>query len=109
MQLQLWTSFINMLQFLAKDMPRVHDHLSYRIVDVSTIKELCFRWYPDRAKRVPPKSYAHTALSDIEESIEELRYYKAAVFIAAENNVQTPGAGGIIKQITSSKTQRKKR
>ena len=47
--------------------------ISYRIIDVSCVKELCMRWYPRQYKEAPKKKLAHTALSDIEESIEELR------------------------------------
>ncbi|KAI8991752.1 ribonuclease H-like domain-containing protein [Mycotypha africana] len=69
-------------QFLLKEMPSVVEHLHYRIVDVSTIKELSKRWYPDIAASVVKKG-GHRALDDIVESIEELKYYRENVFIKA--------------------------
>jgi oligoribonuclease len=68
--------------FLARDMPELESHLHYRIVDVSSIKELARRWYPRVYFAAPTKSGNHRALADIRESIEELRYYRAAVFVA---------------------------
>jgi oligoribonuclease len=67
--------------FLARDMPRLEAHLHYRIVDVSSIKELARRWYPRAYFASPAKHGNHRALADIRESIEELRYYRAAVFV----------------------------
>jgi oligoribonuclease len=67
--------------FLARDMPDLESFLHYRIVDVSSIKELSRRWYPRAYYNAPPKSGNHRALADIQESIEELRYYRAAVFV----------------------------
>ena len=69
-------------QFLAAWMPDVNNHFHYRTVDVSSIKELCRRWYPDQLKQAPRKSGGHRALDDIRESIAELRYYRSAVFVA---------------------------
>lgn len=66
--------------FLQKDMPSLHDYLNYRIVDVSSVKELCRRWYPDEFKSAPKKSDKHVALIDIRESILELRYYRTTIF-----------------------------
>jgi len=54
--------------------------LHYRIVDVSSIAEVCRRWCPDLARKAPKKERLHTALADIKESIEELRYYKKTCF-----------------------------
>jgi oligoribonuclease len=68
--------------FLARDMPTLESYLHYRIVDVSSIKELVRRWYPRAYFASPPKIGNHRALADIQESIEELRYYRAAVFVA---------------------------
>lgn len=65
-------------RFLERWMPEVVQHLHYRIIDVSTVKELALRWYPD-LKRFP-KGEAHRALDDIRESIAELRYYREQVF-----------------------------
>ena len=67
-------------KFLKKYMPKFMDHLHYRIVDVSTIKELSRRWYPEEYAMAPKKKMSHRALDDIKESIEELKYYKARVF-----------------------------
>ena len=67
--------------FLARDMPELEAFLHYRIVDVSSIKELSRRWFPRAYYNAPAKSGGHRALADIRESIEELRYYRAAVFV----------------------------
>ncbi len=69
-------------QFLAKEMPQLLDLLHYRMIDVSTIKELSRRWYPEVPKY--PKKGAHLALDDILESIEELRYFRQHVFIGQD-------------------------
>ncbi|KAG0197826.1 Oligoribonuclease, mitochondrial [Mortierella sp. GBA30] len=66
--------------FLEREMRPVVDHLHYRIVDVSTVKELARRWYPEQFAKVPEKKGAHRALDDIKESIKELKYYRGAVF-----------------------------
>ncbi|MDX6315377.1 MAG: oligoribonuclease [Streptomyces sp.] len=67
--------------FLARDMPALEQHLHYRIVDVSSIKELARRWYPRAYFNSPEKNGNHRALADIRESIAELRYYREAVFV----------------------------
>ncbi|HMQ39117.1 MAG TPA: oligoribonuclease [Micropruina sp.] len=67
--------------FLARDMPTLEAHVHYRNVDVSSIKELARRWYPRAYYNTPAKSGNHRALADIRESIEELRYYREAVFV----------------------------
>ena len=67
--------------FLARDMPELESHLHYRIIDVSSIKELSRRWYPRAYFGAPAKSGGHRALADIRESIAELRYYREAVFV----------------------------
>ena len=67
-------------KFLEKYMPNFMEHLHYRIVDVSTVKELAKRWYPEDFSQAPIKKGAHRALDDIRESIEELKYYKKAIF-----------------------------
>ncbi|NUP73542.1 MAG: oligoribonuclease [Sinomonas sp.] len=69
--------------FLARDMPEVVEHLHYRIIDVSTIKELARRWYPRAYFQSPAKTGGHRALGDIRDSIDELRYYREAVFVPA--------------------------
>src|SRR5919108_6043891 len=73
--------------FLARDMAQLEGYLHYRVVDVSSIKELARRWYPRVYFAAPTKTGNHRALADIRESIEELRYYRAAVF------VEQPGPG----------------
>ena len=70
--------------FLVRDMPELVDHLHYRVVDVSSIKELAKRWYPRTYFRSPEKRGGHRALADIAESIDELRYYRAVIFPADE-------------------------
>ncbi|NGO73520.1 oligoribonuclease [Streptomyces boncukensis] len=67
--------------FLARDMPDLEAHLHYRIVDVSSVKELARRWYPRAYYNSPEKNGNHRALADIRESIAELRYYREAVFV----------------------------
>jgi oligoribonuclease len=68
--------------FLARDMPDVDDWLHYRIIDVSSIKELARRWYPRAYYHSPEKRGGHRALADIVESVAELRYYRETVFVA---------------------------
>ena len=67
--------------FLARDMATLEQHLHYRIVDVSSIKELARRWYPRAYYNSPKKLGNHRALADIRESIAELRFYREAVFV----------------------------
>jgi oligoribonuclease len=69
--------------FLARDMPALDAHLHYRMVDVSSIKELARRWFPRVFYAKPEKGLAHRALSDIRESIRELAYYRATLFVPA--------------------------
>ncbi|MEU7145755.1 oligoribonuclease [Nocardia sp. NPDC046473] len=68
--------------FIARDMPAVDTHLHYRMIDVSSIKELCRRWYPRIYFGQPEKGLAHRALADIKESIRELEYYRRTAFVA---------------------------
>jgi oligoribonuclease len=68
--------------FLARDMPELESHLHYRIIDVSSIKELALRWFPRAFFNSPKKAGGHRALADIRESIAELRYYREAIFVA---------------------------
>jgi oligoribonuclease len=67
--------------FIARDMPALDAHLHYRMVDVSSIKELTRRWYPRVYFGQPSKGLAHRALADIKESIRELAYYRRTVFV----------------------------
>ena len=68
--------------FLARDMPELDAFLHYRMVDVSSVKELARRWYPRAYFASPPKHGGHRALADIRESIQELRYYREAIFVS---------------------------
>jgi oligoribonuclease len=67
--------------FLARDMPELDAHLHYRMVDVSSLKELCRRWFPRVFYAKPEKGMAHRALADILESIRELDYYRRTLFV----------------------------
>ena len=67
--------------FLARDMQALDAFLHYRMIDVSSIKELCRRWYPRVYFGQPPKGLAHRALADIRESIRELEYYRRTIFV----------------------------
>lgn len=68
--------------FITRDMPALDAFLHYRMIDVSSIKELCRRWYPRIYFGKPAKGLAHRALADIHESIQELRYYRRTAFVA---------------------------
>ena len=70
-------------RFITRYMPAFDKRLHYRMVDVSTIKELARRWYPQALTKQPPKTESHRALDDVRESIDELRYYRANVFAPA--------------------------
>src|SRR5690242_19660772 len=67
--------------FIARDMPELDAFLHYRMIDVSSIKELARRWYPRTYFASPPKRGGHRALADITESIQELRYYRETIFV----------------------------
>ena len=67
--------------FIARDMPRLDAHLHYRMIDVSSLKELCRRWYPRAYFGQPAKGLSHRALVDILESIRELEFYRRAIFV----------------------------
>jgi len=69
--------------FIARDMPLLDEHVHYRMVDVSSIKELARRWYPRAYFAAPEKHGGHRALADIQDSIRELQYYRRAVFVPA--------------------------
>ncbi|GIJ52074.1 oligoribonuclease [Virgisporangium aliadipatigenens] len=86
--------------FIARDMPRLDAHLHYRMIDVSSIKELTRRWYPRAYFGQPAKGLAHRALVDILESIRELEYYRRAVFVPPPGpDVET--AKGIAAQVVA--------
>jgi oligoribonuclease len=93
--------------FIARDLPKLDDYLHYRMIDVSSVKELARRWYPRSYFASPAKIGGHRALADIRESIAELRYYREAIFvpmpgpdtatardIAARFTAHVPDAGG---------------
>jgi oligoribonuclease len=93
--------------FIARYLPQLDAHLHYRMVDVSSIKELSRRWYPRVYFNSPPKTGGHRALADIVDSINELRYYRSTVFVpapgpdsdaakAAAARVVPPGPGSVI-------------
>jgi len=87
--------------FLAKYMPRLDNHLHYRNVDVSSIKELARRWFPRIYFNAPEKNGGHRALADILESIRELDYYRSAAFVAppgpTTEDTQATAAGVVEK------------
>jgi oligoribonuclease len=76
-------------RFLATQLPEIEEYLHYRSVDVSTVKELCRRWYPAAYKAVPDKKGGHRALQDIRESVAELAYYRTAIFKPAAQPAPT--------------------
>lgn len=85
--------------FLARDMPELDAHLHYRMIDVSSIKELARRWYPRAYYQAPAKTGGHRALGDIRDSIQELRYYRRAV-MAAPPGPSTDEAHRISREVT---------
>ncbi|WP_142120851.1 oligoribonuclease [Rarobacter faecitabidus] len=100
--------------FLERDFPLLSEHLHYRIIDVSSIKELARRWYPRVYFASPEKHGGHRALADILESIDELRYYRAALFPSdagpdsntARSIASMIAAGSYSGTITAGKAQR---
>jgi oligoribonuclease len=88
--------------FLARDMPRLDNHLHYRMIDVSSVKELCRRWFPRAYYGQPVKGLAHRALADIKESIRELEYYRRTVFVPGPGpDVET--AKGIAAEVAAAR------
>lgn len=86
--------------FLQAQMPRLVDHLHYRIIDVSSVKELAKRWYPRAYHHAPEKLGGHRALGDIRDSINELEYYRRAVFVA--EGPSSEEATAIAQEVTDS-------
>lgn len=80
--------------FLVRHMPELVNHLNYRVVDVSTVKELARRWCYDLYRKAPRKASAHTALADIRESIDELKYYRRVLFVKQAQPGASSGNGG---------------
>jgi len=78
-------------RFIRKYMPLLDARLHYRMIDVSTIKELARRWFPQITSKIPAKKDTHRALDDIRESIEELKFYRTHVFV--QPATPTPAAG----------------
>ena len=89
--------------FLARDMVELEQHLHYRIIDVSSIKELARRWFPRAYFAAPSKAGHHRALADIAESIEELRYYRRAVF-TPDPGIDSDAARAIAAEVGGSVT-----
>lgn len=89
--------------FLVRDMPELVEHLHYRVIDVSTIKELSRRWYPRAYFQSPPKTGNHRALGDIQDSIDELRYYRGAVFVP-DPGPTSEAAKQVAAQIVTTRT-----
>ncbi len=88
--------------FLARDMPRLDAHLHYRMIDVSSIKELCRRWFPRTYYGQPAKGLAHRALADIKESIRELEYYRRTVFVEGPG-LDVDAAKAIAAEVTAAR------
>lgn len=91
--------------FLDRDMPELSNHLHYRIIDVSSIKELARRWYPRAYFNSPAKNGGHRALADIAESIDELRYYRSVLF-PTNPGPDSATARAAAKEISNSPTLR---
>ncbi len=89
--------------FLTRDMPELDGHLHYRMVDVSSVKELCRRWFPRVFYAKPEKGLAHRALADIEESIRELDYYRRTLFVAGPGPT-TEEAQAVAAQLAATGT-----
>ncbi|TSD99968.1 oligoribonuclease [Skermania sp. ID1734] len=87
--------------FIARDMPELDAYLHYRMIDVSSIKELCRRWYPRIYFGQPEKGLAHRALADIKESIRELQYYRRTAFVP-DPGPSTAEIAAIAKQVSEN-------
>jgi oligoribonuclease len=82
-------------RFLDQYLPELDQYVHYRSIDVSTLKELCRRWYPDVYRKRPSKKEAHRALADIKESIAELTYYRKAMLVPAPAPAPAPPDPGV--------------
>jgi len=80
-------------RFLARHLPEVDAWFHYRSIDVSTVKELCRRWYPQAYKAAPTKASGHRALDDIRESVAELAFYRSAIFLPVAAPAHAPAGG----------------
>lgn len=87
--------------FITRDMPALDAFLHYRMIDVSSIKELCRRWYPRIYFGKPAKGLAHRALADIHESIQELRYYRRTAFVAPPGP-STSEIAAVVTELTAA-------
>ena len=83
--------------FLTRDMPELDGWLHYRMVDVSSVKELARRWYPRAYYQAPKKGGGHRALADILESVLELRYYRSAIMVPAPGPTHRGGEGAVAR------------
>ena len=90
-------------RFLERYMPKVMDHLHYRVIDVSTIKELASRWYPAARHSAPVKTGHHRALGDIKDSIDELKYYRRAIFV--EQGPDSVAAAKIAREVEAERAE----
>ena len=88
-------------RFLLRYMPSIEDHLHYRSIDVSTIKELARRWYPAAYKTAPEKAKGHRALDDILESVAELKHYREHMFKEPEETAPEKPAEPAVEEITA--------
>ncbi|WP_407342070.1 oligoribonuclease [Pengzhenrongella phosphoraccumulans] len=91
--------------FLERDMPGLVGHLHYRVIDVSSIKELARRWYPRVYFASPEKNGGHRALADILESIDELRYYRAALLVP-QPGPDSKAAKAVAAQVVATSVKR---
>ncbi|MBF6224180.1 oligoribonuclease [Nocardia abscessus] len=93
--------------FIARDMPLLDAHLHYRMVDVSSIKELCRRWYPRIYFGQPEKGLSHRALADIQESIRELEYYRRTAFVAppGPSTTEIAAVAAEVSEIAEERTE----
>ncbi|MCW4464954.1 oligoribonuclease [Glutamicibacter sp. MNS18] len=92
--------------FLARDMPSVIEHLHYRVIDVSTLKELARRWHTKAHYNAPAKTGNHRALGDIQDSIDELKYYRATIMVPSPGPTSAEAAK-VAQEITEAAALRK--